>query len=256
MPPYIGDGPDPCDSFFDFCNPYFYFVLGVGAGGYEGTGSSPESNAPPAPPGGYGTGIDPYGTWDDQVPAGVQAFPSSVTGIQNGSDCTFGSGSCGGIIFEDQDGQTPSTGSNSSWWHNIWILIALSKTTPPGKGPTPVKGTPKIEGPAEAEPPIFVPNNPPYIPGEPTMEEIANWPKWKQVLYLLIKGGGPTTPGSISPIIIINPCAVPAEAVMLPGLCGTGPIAMKDSPHIDDADDSLAHSFSATREINGRRADN
>ena len=72
---------------------------------------------------------------------------------------------------------------------------------------------------------------------EPTMEEIAAWPKWKQVLYFLMKGGGPTTPGSVSPIIIIDPCVVPAEAVMLPGVCGSGPIAMNHILHIDNADD-------------------
>ena len=49
--------------------------------------------------GGYGAGIDPYGTWNEQVPKGVQVFPSSITGIPNGSGCTYGSGSCGGMIY-------------------------------------------------------------------------------------------------------------------------------------------------------------
>jgi hypothetical protein len=41
-------------------------------------------NAPPAPPGGYGAGIDAYGTWDEQVPTGVQALPSTFPGSGTG----------------------------------------------------------------------------------------------------------------------------------------------------------------------------
>jgi hypothetical protein len=41
----------------------------------------------------------------EKVPAGVQVFPSSITGIPNGSGCTYGSGSCGGVIFGAQEGQ-------------------------------------------------------------------------------------------------------------------------------------------------------
>ena len=62
-------------------------------------GAPPPPQAAPAPPGGYGAGIDPYGTWTEQVPAGVQVFPSSITGIPNGSGCTYGSGSCGGGVY-------------------------------------------------------------------------------------------------------------------------------------------------------------
>jgi RHS repeat-associated protein len=59
--------------------------------------SAPPPQAAPPPPGGYGAGIDPYGTWDEKVPTGVQVFPSSITGIPNRSGCTYGSGSCGGM---------------------------------------------------------------------------------------------------------------------------------------------------------------
>ena len=62
-------------------------------------GGGPPPQAAPAPQGGYGAGIDPYGTWDEAIPNGVQVFPSSVTGIPNGSGCTYGSGSCGGMIY-------------------------------------------------------------------------------------------------------------------------------------------------------------
>src|SRR4029077_11723972 len=54
--------------------------------------------APPAPPGGYGAGIDPYGTWNEKLPKGVQVFPSRFPGI-SGTDCTFGGGcNCGVVI--------------------------------------------------------------------------------------------------------------------------------------------------------------
>jgi RHS repeat-associated protein len=66
-------------------------------------GPPPIPQAAPAPPGGYGAGIDPYGTWDEKLPAGVQVFPSSVTGIPNGSGCTYGQGSCGGMIYGFDD---------------------------------------------------------------------------------------------------------------------------------------------------------
>jgi RHS repeat-associated protein len=66
---------------------------------FELFGGGPPPQAAPAPPGGYGAGIDPYGTWDEKLPKGVQVFPSSITGIPNGSGCTYGSGSCGGMIY-------------------------------------------------------------------------------------------------------------------------------------------------------------
>ena len=40
----------------------------------------PPPQAAPPPPGGYGAGIEPYGTFDEAVPAGVQAFPSAFPG--------------------------------------------------------------------------------------------------------------------------------------------------------------------------------
>ena len=66
---------------------------------FELFGGGPPPQAAPAPPGGYGGGIDPYGTWSEKLPKGVQVFPSSITGIPNGSGCTYGSGSCGGMVY-------------------------------------------------------------------------------------------------------------------------------------------------------------
>jgi RHS repeat-associated protein len=64
----------------------------------------PPPQAAPPPPGGYGAGIDPYGTWNEKLPKGVQVFPSVLPGGANpgGSGCTYGSGNCGGVIFSDQ----------------------------------------------------------------------------------------------------------------------------------------------------------
>jgi hypothetical protein len=78
-------------------------------------GPPPIPQAAPAPPGGYGAGIDPYGTWDEKVPAGVQVFPSSITGIPNGSGCTYGSGSCGGVVYGLIDPQTIANGLSVNW---------------------------------------------------------------------------------------------------------------------------------------------
>lgn len=99
------------------------------------SGLGPTPQAAPAPPGGYGAGIDPYGTWTEQVPAGVQVFPSSVTGIPNGSGCTYGSGSCGGMIY----GFTAGGGTWLSWqdWLNwlrnvAWLGTAFIPIGPTG----------------------------------------------------------------------------------------------------------------------------
>jgi RHS repeat-associated protein len=82
-------------------NPIVCIIANLLFGLFEffGFGSPPIPQAAPAPPGGYGAGIDPYGTWDEKLPKGVQVFPSSITGIPNGSGCTYGSGSCGGVIY-------------------------------------------------------------------------------------------------------------------------------------------------------------
>jgi RHS repeat-associated protein len=86
----IGDIGDIGDEGGGGCLPWnivdFEEAEEVGA-----TGSSPEANAPPAPPGGYGAGIDPYGTWDEELPAGVQALPNLVPGgpTFGGSGCDF-----------------------------------------------------------------------------------------------------------------------------------------------------------------------
>lgn len=80
-----------CDAvigIFDF----FDFLLSLFS-------SPPPPQAAPPPLGGYGAGIDPYGIWDEKLPAGVQVFPSSISGIPNGSGCTYGSGSCGGVVY-------------------------------------------------------------------------------------------------------------------------------------------------------------
>jgi RHS repeat-associated protein len=83
-------------------------------------------HAAPAPPGGYGAGIDPYGTWDESLPAGVQVFPSSFPGGINpgGSGCPYGSGSCGGMIYSLMD--NPNGGT--SWWNKVPFLVGLAKT--------------------------------------------------------------------------------------------------------------------------------
>ena len=57
----------------------------------------PPPQAAPAPPGGYGAGIDPYGTWDEKLPSGVQVFPGPLG--STGAGCTYGSGNCGGMIY-------------------------------------------------------------------------------------------------------------------------------------------------------------
>ena len=85
---------------------------------------SPPPQAAPAPPGGYGGGIDPYGTWNEEVPAGVQVFPSSVTGIPNGSGCTYGSGHCGGGVYGFQViSKDPVRGAGRSRKLLIQILV-------------------------------------------------------------------------------------------------------------------------------------
>jgi RHS repeat-associated protein len=90
---------DPCWWNPDYCwdNPC-YFTDCYGGGGGGGGAAPPPPQAPPAPPGGYGAGIDPYGTWNEQVPAGVQVFPSSFPGGL-GSGCPYGSGYCGGGVY-------------------------------------------------------------------------------------------------------------------------------------------------------------
>jgi RHS repeat-associated protein len=93
----------------------------------------PPPQAPPAPPGGYGTGIDPYGTWDEKLPAGVQVFPSSVTGIPNGSDCTYGSGDCGGMIYGFSVGSVNLYRPNFNVEFLFWILQAARANMPSGK---------------------------------------------------------------------------------------------------------------------------
>jgi RHS repeat-associated protein len=79
-------------------------------------------HAAPAPPGGYGAGIDPYGTWDESLPVGVQVFPSPFPGLNSGtSGCTYGSGNCGGVVFGFTNG-------SMAGWHNYadyldWLLL-------------------------------------------------------------------------------------------------------------------------------------
>jgi RHS repeat-associated protein len=116
----VGGGGD-CPTGDPFCggDPCFWgpapWVCGVpcafidcgggwGGGGWAGP-PVPAPQAPTAPAGGYGAGIDPYGTWDESLPAGVQVFPSPFPGLSGtgASGCTYGSGSCGGIIFGLQD---------------------------------------------------------------------------------------------------------------------------------------------------------
>jgi hypothetical protein len=68
---------------------------------------APPPHAPPAPQGGYGAGIDPYGTWDESIPGGVQVFPQvgfpGIHGVSlGGSRCDFGV--CGVNQFTGQVG--------------------------------------------------------------------------------------------------------------------------------------------------------
>jgi RHS repeat-associated protein len=89
-------------------------------------------HAAPAPPGGYGGGIDPYGTWDETIPNGVQVFPHiGFPGIpgdsSGGSGCTYGSGNCGGGVYGFI---SCANGGCTTTWHNYadyldWLL-ALS----------------------------------------------------------------------------------------------------------------------------------
>jgi RHS repeat-associated protein len=104
---------NPC--LFDDC------VGDGGGGGGGGGGHRPPPQAPPAPQGGYGAGIDPYGTWDESLPAGVQVFPSGFPGGASG--CQYGSGYCGGGIYGFTNG-------SMTGWHNYanyldWLLLLL-----------------------------------------------------------------------------------------------------------------------------------
>jgi RHS repeat-associated protein len=63
-------------GFFDLFEDFFEWLFG----------GSPTPEAAPAPPGGYGTGIDPYGTWSEKLPKGVQVFPSTIPGLNSPSD--------------------------------------------------------------------------------------------------------------------------------------------------------------------------
>ena len=79
---YVGNNPlagtDPSGYFLPVIinpvdgGPCIPYIIGIGIFGIFslifGFGSPPE--APPAPPGGYGTRIEPYGTWDEKLPAG------------------------------------------------------------------------------------------------------------------------------------------------------------------------------------------
>jgi RHS repeat-associated protein len=82
--------------------------------------------AAPAPPGGYGAGIDPYGTWDEAIPGGVQVFPRPFSGINlpSGSGCTYGSGWCGGGVhgfISCASGGCPQWSSYTDYLN--WILL-------------------------------------------------------------------------------------------------------------------------------------
>jgi hypothetical protein len=91
-------------------------------------------NAPPAPPGGYGAGIDPYGTWDEKLPAGVQVFPSVIPGMgPGGSGCTYGQGSCGGGVYGFTLG---SAGGNSNpiWLDGFIIQVLVLDFIAPNTG--------------------------------------------------------------------------------------------------------------------------
>ena len=85
-----------CDFFLDCGGSWcifgcgFGFPEGDGGGGGERPAVPPHAPAPP--PGGYGAGIDPYGTWDEKLPAGVQVFPSGFPGL----NLPGGGGSIGG----------------------------------------------------------------------------------------------------------------------------------------------------------------
>ena len=98
---------------------------------FELLGGGPPPQATPAPPGGYGAGIDPYGTWTEQVPAGVQVFPSSVTGIPNGSGCTYGQGSCGGGVYGFQGPLPPEVWDEAGEFVIGYLFGERRYTSPP-----------------------------------------------------------------------------------------------------------------------------
>ncbi len=80
-------------------------------------GPPPVPQAAPAPPGGYGAGIEALGTYDEGAPTGVQVFPSSITGIPNGSGCTNGGDVCEGSGYAAPNGgYNPG---NSAW--AFWV---------------------------------------------------------------------------------------------------------------------------------------
>jgi RHS repeat-associated protein len=103
-----------CDAVIGIFN-FFDFLFSLFS-------SPPPPQAAPPLPGGYGAGIDPYGTWDEKVPAGVQVFPSSITGIPNGSGCTYGSGSCGGMIYGLTAAQQAAAARDRILSYLRWLL--------------------------------------------------------------------------------------------------------------------------------------
>jgi RHS repeat-associated protein len=154
------------------------------------------------------------------MPCGMQ-FP--VPGGGGPSGCPYGSGSCGGIIFGAQDGQTPSTGSNGHWWDNIkdyvWIVIGMGKSGPQN----PVSGTGRrieVKGPKP-------PRENPWPEGEPPDIE-TYWMKWGKYMKDLM-GPSPKIPFPV----IVNPCAIPSGPILLPKMCG--PTAMNVVPEISNS---------------------
>lgn len=106
--PSCGTGTLPCEpgDCFD-PNPCNFIECGSGA--------PTDYSTPPQPPGepvGDPSGVGgEYGTWSESLPAGVQVFPPPFGGISFPSSptgCTYGSGSCGGMIYGLQNG-------NPSW---------------------------------------------------------------------------------------------------------------------------------------------
>jgi hypothetical protein len=93
--------------------------------GYYWPPAPPPPQAPPPPAGSYGAGIDPYGTWDESVPNGVQVFPTGFPGIPGGAGCTYGSGNCGGIIYGFQN--VPPQALDPNFWIRVALLTSSGK---------------------------------------------------------------------------------------------------------------------------------
>jgi RHS repeat-associated protein len=89
----------PCDE-GDCGGGGIIIPINIGEGGPGNTDSTLEPEPNPGEPLGDPSGdANPYGTWNESIPGGVQVFPAPFGGINFPSDptgCTYGGGNCGG----------------------------------------------------------------------------------------------------------------------------------------------------------------